>query len=79
MLAGMERPIRFEESRWLGDKRTQRVHDLDHCDDQDVIDELVDSRQVASFGPDTLAEAENRGYRPCNCAGAVAARAADAA
>jgi hypothetical protein len=75
----MERPIRFEDSRWLGDKRTQRVHDLDNCDDPDVIDELVESRQVASFGPDTFVEAANRGYRPCNCAGAVAARAADAA
>lgn len=75
----MERPIRFEQHRWLGDKRTQRAHDLDNCDDQDVIDELMASRQYASFGPDTLAEAENRGYRPCTCAGAVAARAADAA
>jgi hypothetical protein len=70
----MERPIRFEQFRWLGDKRTQRVHDLDACDDQAVIDELMESRQYASFGPDTLAEARNRGYRPCTCAGAVAAR-----
>lgn len=74
----MSRPIRFEESRWLGDKRTQRVHDLDNCA-QDVIDELMASRQYASFGPDTVVEASNRGYRPCKCAGAVAARAADAA
>ncbi len=76
MLAGMERPIRFEESRWLGDKRTQRVHDLDHCDDPAVIDELIESKQYASFGPDSVDEARNRGYRPCTCAGAVAARAA---
>ncbi len=76
MLADMERPIRFEASRWLGDKRSQRVHDLDHCDDPDVIDELMESKQYASFGPDSLDEARNRGYRPCNCAGAVAARAA---
>lgn len=74
----MGRPVRFEEFRWLGDKRTQRVHDLDHCE-QSVIDELMASRQYASFGPDTVTEATNRGYRPCNCAGAVAARADDAA
>jgi len=27
-----------------------------------VVDELVASEQVATFGPDTLAEARNRGY-----------------
>lgn len=75
----MDRPIRFENSRWLGDKRTQRVHDLDHCDDQAIIDELIESQQYASFGPDTVVEAANRGYRPCKCPGAVAARAAEAA
>ena len=25
----MERPTRFEHSRWLGDKRTQVVYDVD--------------------------------------------------
>ena len=71
----MARPIRFEESRWLGDKRTQIVHDLDHCS-SDVIDELMASRQYASFGPDSVDEARNRGYRACGCPGAVAARMA---
>lgn len=75
----MERPTRFEESRWLGDKRTQRVHDLDNCDLPEVIDDLMESQQYLSFGPDTLVEARNRGYKPCRCPGAVAARAADAA
>lgn len=70
----MARPIRFEQFRWLGDKRTQIVHDLDHCA-ADVIDELMESRQYASFGPDSVDEARNRGYRPCDCAGATAARA----
>ncbi len=71
----MARPIRFEESRWLGDKRTQRVHDLDHCSDE-VINELMESRQYASFGPDSVDEARNRGYRTCTCEGAAQARAA---
>lgn len=69
----MARPTRFEEFRWLGDKRTQIVHDLDNCGD-DVIDELMESRQFASFGPDSVDEARNRGYRPCDCPGAIAAR-----
>jgi hypothetical protein len=48
----------------LGDKRTQAVHDLDHPASSCHIDELVASGQAASFGPDLLAEARNRGYRP---------------
>ncbi len=59
----MSRPLRFEHFRWLGDKRTQVVYDLDAVADSTVIDELIASEQYASFGPDTLAEARNRGYR----------------
>ena len=59
----MDRPVRFEHSRFLGDKRTQVVYDLDTATDRSVIDELVASGQAASFGPDTVAEARNRGYR----------------
>jgi hypothetical protein len=58
----MERPTRFEHSRFLGDKRTQLVYDLDSWTDGDVIDEIVGSEVGLSFGPDTLAEARNRGY-----------------
>lgn len=63
----MSRPTRFEDYRFLGDKRTQVVYDLDLIDDAgvgDVIDELMTSEQFAAFAPDTLAEARNRGYRP---------------
>jgi hypothetical protein len=59
----MTRPTRFEEFRYLGDKRTQRVYDLDTAP-AEKIDELMASEQFAAFGPDTLAEARNRGYRP---------------
>jgi hypothetical protein len=58
----MERPIRFEHTRYLGDKRTQLVYDLDEWDDAAVIDEIVAAEVGLSFGPDTLAEARNRGY-----------------
>ena len=58
----MERPVRFEHSRFLGDKRTQLVYDLDSWDDRAVIDEIVAADVGTSFGPDTLAEARNRGY-----------------
>ena len=63
----MSRPTRFESFRYLGDKRSQVVYDLDLVDDADlgpVIDELMASEQFAAFSPDTLAEARNRGYHP---------------
>ena len=59
----MERPTRFEHHRFLGDKRTQRVYDLDTFADEDVIAELMAAETYLCFGPDTLAEARNRGYR----------------
>jgi hypothetical protein len=61
----MERPIRFEHFRFVGDKRNQVVHDLDHCSHPEAIDELMQAETFLAFGPDTLAEARNRGYRLC--------------
>lgn len=61
-LADMERPLRFEHSRFVGDKRTQLVYDLDDWEDAAVVNEFVDLGTGVSFGPDTLAEARNRGY-----------------
>jgi hypothetical protein len=58
----MERPVKFEHTRFLGDKRTQLVYDIDEWTDQAVIDEIVDAEVGLCFGPDTLAEARNRGY-----------------
>jgi len=58
----MERPSRFEHTRFLGDKRTQLVYDLDEWTDAAVIDEIVASDVGLCFGPDSLAEARNRGY-----------------
>ncbi len=61
----MERPKQFEEHRWVGDKRTQIVYDIDNlgAEHQDRIDELMQAQTFLCFGPDTLAEARNRGYR----------------
>ena len=71
-LVAVERPARFASHRYLGDKRSIVVHDLDATDDACAIDELVRSERFLAFGPDTLPEARNRGYRPCpHCALAV--------
>lgn len=63
-LGAMQRPSRFEHARFLGDKRTQLVYDLDGVaeDDAAMIHEIVDAGVGIQFGPDTLAEARNRGY-----------------
>ncbi len=49
----------------MGDKRSMVVHDLDNPADACAIDDLLSSEKFLSFGPDTLPEARNRGFRPC--------------
>ncbi len=69
----MYRPRGVADHRYIGDKRTAAVYDLDMVPTDDslpagqpsraVIDELVASGRYLCFAPDTLAEARNRGYR----------------
>ena len=59
----MDRPRSLEGFRYVGDKRSQVVYDLDEVSDESAIEELVASEQFLVFGPDNLAEARNRGYR----------------
>jgi hypothetical protein len=61
----MARPKQFEHVRYVGDKRVQRVHDLDHAAEACAIDELMKAETFVCFGPDTLVEASNRCYKPC--------------
>ena len=61
-LVTMKRPSRFEHTRFLGDKRTQLVYDLDEWTDEAVVHEISESGVGLCFGPDTIAEARNRGY-----------------
>ena len=71
----MDRLGRFEHNRYVGDKRSHVVHDIDACDAPAIIDELVAAETYLCFGPDTLPEARNRGYRLCRrCEGVRAAR-----
>jgi len=58
------RPLRFAHHRYVGDKRTQVVYDVDDpMLDQALVDELLQSEQFVCFSPDTLPEARNRSYR----------------
>ncbi len=76
----MERPRNYEHHRYDGDKRNRVVNDLDQATDACEIGDLMASERFASFGPDTLVEAANRGYKACrHCRGPVAVPAAGAA
>lgn len=61
----MERSTRFEHNQYVGDKRTQVVYDIDAIEGEDekIIEELMEAETFICFGPDTLAEARNRGYK----------------
>lgn len=70
----MCRPKGVADHRYIGDKRTGVVYDLDSVPADDspaqpgqtpraVVDELLASGQYLCFAPDTPAEARNRGYR----------------
>ena len=65
----MTRPALFENNQWLGDKRTQVIHDLDGAGVSCAIDDLLALEQVAALGPDCLAEPCNRSNRERLCTG----------
>lgn len=59
----METLREFPDHRFIGDKRTQIVYDLQSEVNQTVLAELAESEEFICFAPDTLSEARNRGYR----------------
>jgi hypothetical protein len=79
----MSRPLAFEHYRYLGDKRTQIVYDLDLYGVDDEVTKAVDgvlaSEKFIAISPQTLAEARNRGYRPDRSIRAAAKAEASAA
>ena len=79
ILGGVTRPTRFEHNQYVGDKRTRLVHDLDAATADCAIDELMASEQFAAFGPDSIPEARNRGYKPHRpCTGGAGGESAPA-
>lgn len=75
----MKRLGKFEHNRYVGDKRTQVVYDIDELapEDEPLIEELLTAETFLCFGPDTLVEANNRGYKLFRKQRAAAAAAAD--
>ena len=59
----------MEGKRFVGARDTMRVYDTDDADQAAALasrveeDALVERLLIQTFGPDTLAEARNRGFR----------------
>jgi hypothetical protein len=60
----------LEEHRFVGTRDDMVVYD---CDDERAfaelqarpdVDDLIGQRLISTFGPDSLTEARNRGFRP---------------
>jgi hypothetical protein len=66
----MSRLRRFEHNRYIGLRDTMTVYDCDDDDQFEAVslrvtdDDLVRRTLVQTFGPDSLPEARNRGFRP---------------
>jgi hypothetical protein len=61
---------RFEEFRFVGVRDTMVVYDTDDPEQSEALrervesDDLVMQKLVQAFGPDSLVEARNRGFKP---------------
>ena len=60
---------RFPENRFVGTRDDMVVHDCDDAESFAALEARIDLEEmtarllVSTFGPDTLAEARNRGFR----------------
>ena len=61
---------RLDRHRFIGTRDTMRVYDCDDSEHAAELEErmardgLLEANLIQTFGPDTLAEARNRGFRP---------------
>lgn len=66
----MSRLARFEQHRFVGTRHDMKVYDCDDADQFSTLQGLVESDDLLgrnllqAFGPDTIEEARNRGFRP---------------
>ena len=66
----MPRLSKFENYRFIGNRKNMKVYD---CDDEDQFSklegfinkyDLILHNLLQSFAPDTISEAKNRGFKP---------------
>lgn len=66
----MGRLSRFEDHRYIGTRDNMVVHDCDDAEARRALEKRISEEKLLTrsllqtFGPDSLAEARNRGFHP---------------
>ena len=66
----MGRIAKFENYRFLGNRKNMRVYDCDNQDEFAQIENLINDKDlitnnlIQAFAPDNIYEAKNRGFKP---------------
>ena len=66
----MGRIAKFENYRFLGNRKNMRVYDCDNQDESAQIENLINDKDlitnnlIQAFAPDNIHEAKNRGFKP---------------
>ena len=66
----MGRIDKFENYRFLGNRKNMRVYDCDNQDEFAQIENLINDKDlitnnlIQAFAPDNIHEAKNRGFKP---------------
>ena len=62
----MARRAKFDNKRFVGNRGTDQVHDLDNEDTDANACQIDEIRDWKTFNPDTFAQAKNEGFDPCD-------------
>lgn len=66
----MGRIAKFENYRFLGNRKNMRVYDCDNQEELAQLENLINDKdliinnQIQAFAPDNIHEAKNRGFKP---------------
>ena len=66
----MGRIAKFENYRFLGNRKNRRVYDCDNQEEFAQIENLINDKDliinnlIQAFAPDNIHEAKNRGFKP---------------
>ena len=66
----MGRIAKFENYRFLGNRKNMRVYDCDNQEEFAQIENLINDKDliiknlIQAFAPDNIYEAKNRGFKP---------------
>ena len=66
----MGRIAKFENYRFLGNRKNMRVYDCDNQEEFAQLENLINDKDliinnlIQAFAPDNIHEAKNRGFKP---------------